>query len=47
MTGAILTDAELASVRREYRAASLLPARTYQDPAILDWERDHIVRATG
>jgi len=44
MTGAILTDAELAAVRREYRAASLLPARTYQDPAILDWERDHIVR---
>ena len=44
MTGAILTEAELASVRREYRAASLLPARTYQDPAILDWERDNIVR---
>ena len=44
MTGAILTDAELASVRREYRAASLLPARTYHDPGVLDWERDNIVR---
>src|SRR5205085_9935427 len=40
----ILTNAELASVRREYRAARLLPARTYHDPAILEWERDHIVR---
>ncbi len=44
MTGAILTTAELASVRREFRAASLLPARTYHDPAILEWEREHIVR---
>jgi Rieske 2Fe-2S family protein len=44
MPGAILTDAELASIRREYRAARLLPARTYHDPAILQWERDHIVR---
>lgn len=44
MTGAILTDAELERVRREYRAASLLPARTYHDPAILEWEREHIVR---
>jgi Rieske 2Fe-2S family protein len=43
-TGQILDSAELASVRREYRAASLLPARCYQDQAILDWERDHIVR---
>lgn len=41
----ILTPAELASIRREYRAASLLPARAYHDPAIFDWERDHIVRA--
>ena len=41
---AILTADELASVRREYRAASLLPARTYQDPAILDWEREHILQ---
>jgi glycine betaine catabolism A len=41
---AILTSAELAAIRREYRAASLLPARAYQDPRILDWEREHIVR---
>ena len=41
---AILTADELASVRREYRAASLLPARTYQDPAVLDWEREHILQ---
>ncbi len=40
----VLTPAELARVRREYRAASLLPARTYQDPAVLEWEREHIVR---
>src|SRR5689334_23804626 len=45
MPGAILTDAELASIRREYRAARLLPARTYHDPAILEWERDNIVRS--
>ena len=41
---AILTADELASVRREYRAASLLPARTYHDPAVLDWEREHILQ---
>ena len=40
----ILTAAELASVRREYRGASLLPARTYHDPAIFDWERAEILR---
>ena len=40
----ILTADELARVRREYRAASLLPARTYHDQAVLDWEREHIVR---
>ena len=44
MNGPILTPAELASTRREYRAASLLPARTYHDPDILAWEREHIVR---
>jgi len=44
MNGPILTQAELASVRREYRAASLLPARAYHDPEILAWERDHVVR---
>jgi Rieske 2Fe-2S family protein len=42
--GGILTAAELASVRREYRGASLLPARTYHDPAIFDWERAEILR---
>jgi len=44
MNGPILTPAELASTRREFRAARLLPARTYHDPEILAWERDHIVR---
>ena len=39
----ILTAAELASIRREYRGASLLPARMYQDQAVLDWEREHIL----
>ncbi|HEY6571185.1 MAG TPA: Rieske 2Fe-2S domain-containing protein, partial [Candidatus Limnocylindrales bacterium] len=41
---AILTADELASVRREYRSASLLPARTYHDPAVLDWEHENILR---
>jgi Rieske 2Fe-2S family protein len=41
---AILTEAELAAVRREYRAATLLPARCYHDEAVLDWEREHILR---
>ena len=40
----ILTAAELASVRREYRAASLLPRRTYHDADIFDWERREILR---
>ena len=40
----ILTAAELASVRREYRAATLLPRRTYHDAGIFDWERREIVR---
>jgi len=40
----ILTAAELASVRREYRAATLLPRRTYHDAAIFDWERREILR---
>ena len=40
----ILTAGELASVRREYRGASLLPRRTYHDPAIFDWERAHVLR---
>ena len=40
----ILTAAELASIRREFRGASLLPARTYHDAAIHDWERAEILR---
>jgi Rieske 2Fe-2S family protein len=44
MTGPDLTPAELASIRREFRAASLLPARMYHDPGVLAWEREHIVR---
>jgi len=40
----ILTSAELASIRREFRAASLLPARTYHDPGIFDWERAEVLR---
>jgi choline monooxygenase len=40
----ILTADELASVRREYRAATLLPKRTYHDAAIFDWERREILR---
>jgi glycine betaine catabolism A len=39
-----ITADELATVRREYRAASLLPKRTYHDPAIFDWERQHVLR---
>jgi Rieske 2Fe-2S family protein len=39
----LLTAAELASIRREYRGATLLPARTYHDPAILAWERENIL----
>ncbi len=41
----ILTTAELASVRREYRGASLLPKRAYHDAAIFDWERQNVLRA--
>ncbi|HYH92990.1 MAG TPA: aromatic ring-hydroxylating dioxygenase subunit alpha, partial [Candidatus Saccharimonadales bacterium] len=40
----ILTPAELDSIRREYRGASLLPKRTYHDPAIFDWERAAVLR---
>ncbi len=35
----VLTAAEVAAVRRPYRAASLLPGRAYHDPAIHDFER--------
>ena len=40
----ILTAEELASVRREYRGATLLPKRTYHDAGIFDWERREILR---
>lgn len=40
----VLTPDELASVRREYRGASLLPKRMYHDAAVFDWERANIVR---
>ena len=40
----VLTAAELASVRREYRGATLLPKRTYHDAGIFDWERREILR---
>jgi glycine betaine catabolism A len=40
----ILTGAELDSIRRPYRGARLLPGRAYQEPAILEWEREHILR---
>ena len=39
-----ITPDELATVRREYRAASLLPKRAYHDAAIFDWERQHVLR---
>lgn len=41
---AILTEAELAAVRREYRGATLLPKRAYHDAGIFDWERREILR---
>ncbi|HEX6868818.1 MAG TPA: aromatic ring-hydroxylating dioxygenase subunit alpha, partial [Candidatus Limnocylindrales bacterium] len=44
MTTRLLTDDELASIRREYRGASLLPKRAYHDPAIFEWERTNILR---
>ena len=34
---AILTAQELAAIRRDYRSATLLPKRAYQDPGIHDW----------
>jgi Rieske 2Fe-2S family protein len=41
----ILTVAELASVRRPFRGARLLPGRAYHDEAIHEWERENIFRA--
>jgi Rieske 2Fe-2S family protein len=40
----ILTTEELASIRRPYRGARLLPGRTYHDTAIHDWEREQFLR---
>jgi Rieske 2Fe-2S family protein len=40
----ILTAAELASIRRPYRAARLLPRRVYHDAAIHEWERERFLR---
>ena len=40
----LLTADELASIRREYRGASLLPKRAYHDRAVFDWERANIIR---
>jgi glycine betaine catabolism A len=40
----ILTPDELASIRRPYRGARLLPGRAYHDGAIYDWERERFLR---
>jgi glycine betaine catabolism A len=40
----VLTAAELDSIRRPYRGARLLPGRAYHEQAILDWERESILR---
>ena len=37
---ALLTEAEIAAVRRPYRAARLLPGRAYHDPAFYAFERE-------
>jgi hypothetical protein len=39
-----LTAEEIASVRKPYRAASLLPGRAYHDPAFFDFERERWFR---
>ena len=39
-----LTQAEIAAVRRPYRAASLLPGRAYHDEGIHDFERQEWFR---
>ncbi|MFL5723197.1 MAG: aromatic ring-hydroxylating oxygenase subunit alpha, partial [Chloroflexota bacterium] len=39
-----LTTDEIASVRKPYRAASLLPGRAYHDPDIFEFERDEWFR---
>jgi Rieske 2Fe-2S family protein len=40
----ILTADELASIRRDFRGASLLPGRAYQEAGIFAWERAEILR---
>jgi Rieske 2Fe-2S family protein len=40
----ILTAEELASIRRPYRAARLLPGRAYHDAVIHEWEREQFLR---
>jgi Rieske 2Fe-2S family protein len=40
----ILTAEELASIRRPFRGARLLPGRAYHDQAIHDWEREQFLR---
>ena len=40
----ILTAEELASIRRPFRGARLLPGRAYHDEAIHEWEREHFLR---
>ncbi|HEY3335223.1 MAG TPA: hypothetical protein VGK16_08310, partial [Candidatus Limnocylindrales bacterium] len=37
-----LSPEELAGIRREYRAARLLPKRAYHDEAVYAWEREEI-----
>ena len=39
-----LTPDEIASIRKPYRAASLLPGRAYHDPAIHEFEREEWFR---
>lgn len=36
-----ITPGELATVRRPFRSASLLPGRVFHDPAVLAWEVEH------
>ena len=40
----ILTAEEMASIRRDFRGASLLPGRAYQEAGIFAWERAEILR---
>lgn len=40
----LLTADEVASIRREYRGASLLPKRVYHDETTFEWERLNVLR---